>query len=71
MSHAPGSRLSVAAGRRRITRLVATYAEIPAGGAAMLFGSSDYLELAANQARADRLLGLSRGDSIHVRLSRA
>ena len=69
-SRSAAARLGVAAGRRRVTRFVTTYAEIPSGGVAMLFGSSDFLELAANQARADRLLGLALGDQVRVILSR-
>ncbi len=54
------------AGGRRIERLVATYAELPADGVGALFGSTDHLELAAPSSSAADRLGLSRGAVVTV-----
>ena len=51
----------------RVEQIVATYAEIPAGGVGALFGSTDHLELAANGASAAERLGLTRGAVVEVR----
>lgn len=63
---AQGGIVTIDAGGRRIERLVATYAELPAGGVGALFGSTDHLELAAPSASAAERLGLSRGAPVTV-----
>lgn len=52
-----GGRLHIRVGEADVARLVSTYAEVPAGEVAGVFGSSDHLELAANSASAATLLG--------------
>ncbi|HSK08659.1 MAG TPA: SAM-dependent chlorinase/fluorinase [Vicinamibacterales bacterium] len=52
-----GGRLHIRVGAVDVAQLVSTYAEVPAGEVAGLFGSSDHLELAANSASAAALLG--------------
>ncbi len=52
-----GGRLHIRVGEVDVDRLVNTYAEVPAGEVAGLFGSSDHLELAANSASAAARLG--------------
>lgn len=59
--------VQVSADGHRVDKIVATYAEIPAGGVGILFGSTDHLELAANGASAADRLGITRGASIEVR----
>src|SRR2546426_2266554 len=49
---AQGGAIEIDAGGHRITRLVATYAELPREGVGALFGSTDHLELAASSASA-------------------
>ncbi len=63
---AQGSAIAIAAGEHRIDRVVATYAELPAGGVGALFGSTDQLELAAPSASAAEHLGLERGAEIVI-----
>ncbi len=50
-----------------VATLVSTYADIPDGAVAALFGSSDRLEIAANAASAAAQLGASRGSVVLVR----
>ena len=61
-----GGGIAIDAGGRRIERLVATYAELPADGVGALFGSTDHLELAAPSASAADRLGLARGAGVTV-----
>jgi S-adenosylmethionine hydrolase len=58
--------IAIDAAGRRIERLVATYAELPADGVGALFGSTDHLELAAPSASAAATLGLARGAQVTV-----
>ncbi len=58
--------MTIDAGVRRIERLVATYAELPADGVGALFGSTDHLELAAPSSSAAERLGLGRGAVVTV-----
>ena len=58
--------ITIDAGGRRIERLVATYAELPADGVGALFGSTDHLELAAPSASAAQRLALGRGALVTV-----
>jgi hypothetical protein len=55
-----------ASGNIRITQRFRTYVEAPPGTPFLLFNSSDFLEIAANQARASDLLKVRRGDMIDV-----
>jgi S-adenosylmethionine hydrolase len=59
--------VQVSAAGHQIEQIVATYAEIPAGGIGALFGSTDHLELAANGASAAERLGIGRGAVVEVR----
>jgi hypothetical protein len=58
--------ITIDAGGQRISRLVATYAELPADGVGALFGSTDHLELAAPSSSAANRLGLTRGAAVTV-----
>jgi S-adenosyl-L-methionine hydrolase (adenosine-forming) len=58
--------ISIAVDGQVVDRLVATYAEAPAGSICALFGSSDHLELALNGGSAARQLGLGRGAVIRI-----
>jgi len=58
--------ISIAVDGQVVDRLVATYAEAPAGSICALFGSSDHLELALNGGNAAHQLGLGRGAVIRV-----
>ena len=63
---APGA-LVIEAGGRRVDRIVATYAELPAAGVGALFGGTDHLELASPSASAAEHLSLARGASVVIR----
>jgi S-adenosylmethionine hydrolase len=65
---AGGGPLAVEIGGREIQRIVATYAEAPAGELCALFGSTDHLEVAINAGDAAATLGLGRGAAAKVRL---
>lgn len=62
-----GGRVQIVAGSQSVQRLVATYAEMPAGEVCALFGSTDHLELAANSVSAAATLSLGRGAAVTVR----
>ena len=64
---ARGKPVEVSVGGDRIRQIVATYAELPAGGVGALFGSTDHLELAANGASAAERLSIARGAVVEVR----
>jgi len=49
-----------------VERLVATYAEAPAGSVCALFGSSEHLELAVNGGSAAEVLHLGRGAAVRI-----
>jgi S-adenosyl-L-methionine hydrolase (adenosine-forming) len=53
------------AGEHRIAR-ADTFGSVPRGGAFWYRNSSDLVEIAANQARADELLGLARGAMVRL-----
>ena len=61
-----GSAITIDAAGQRISRLVATYAELPADGVGALFGSTDHLELAAPSSSAAERLQLTRGAVVTV-----
>jgi S-adenosyl-L-methionine hydrolase (adenosine-forming) len=65
---AGGRAIAVTIGDRDVPRLVATYAEAPAGELCALFGSTDHLEVAVNAGDAAAVLGLGRGAGARVRL---
>jgi S-adenosyl-L-methionine hydrolase (adenosine-forming) len=60
--------IAVEAGGKEIPRIVATYAEAPAGELCALFGSTDHLEVAINAGDAAALLGLGRVAPVKVRI---
>ena len=60
------SAITIDAGGQRISRLVATYAELPSDGVGALFGSTDHLELAAPSSSAADRLALGRGAAVTV-----
>ena len=60
--------IAVAVGGRDIARIVATYADAPAGELCALFGSTDHLEIAINAGDAAATLGLGRSTAAVVRL---
>ena len=51
----------IAIGTQHLTRLALTYAEVDPGEPFVVVGSSGYLEIAANQASAARMLGCGVG----------
>jgi hypothetical protein len=63
-----GAAIAVTVGDREVARIVATYAEAPAGELCALFGSTDHLEIAVNGGDAAHGLGLGRGAGVQVRL---
>ena len=65
---ANGKAIGITIGDRNIARIVATYAEAPAGELCALFGSTDHLEIAVNAGDAATSLGLGRGTKAQVRL---
>ena len=58
--------VEIHAGAHRVSRLVSTYADAPAGEICALFGSTDHLEIAANGASAAEKLALGRGAVVRV-----
>jgi S-adenosylmethionine hydrolase len=58
--------IEVTAGAHRIGRVVATYADAPAGEPCALFGSTDHLEIAVNAESAAERLGLTRGATVTI-----
>jgi S-adenosylmethionine hydrolase len=56
-----GGEIEVRAGSHRVSRVVATYAEIVSGEVCALFGSTERLEIAANGRSAAAMLNLERG----------
>ena len=50
-----------------IARIVSTYADIPAGDLAALFGSTDTLEVAAQETSAAERLGVAVGDPVELK----
>lgn len=65
---AAGGSIAVVVGGQEIPRIVATYAEAPAGQLCALFGSTDHLEVAINAGDAAATLKLARGAAARVRL---
>ena len=63
-----GGSIAVSVGGREIPRIVATYADAPAGELCALFGSTDHLEVAINSGDAAAALKLARGAPANVRI---
>ena len=59
--------IAIDVGSRHIPRIVATYADAPAGELCALLGSSDHLEVAVSGGSAATTLGLGRGAAVRVR----
>lgn len=60
------SQLRVAVGGRTLVPVRSTYAEVPAGGAVAVLGSSGYLEVAVREGSAQRALGLDDAPGMPV-----
>ena len=58
--------IQIAIDGRAVDRLVATYAEAPAGEVCALFGGTDHLEVALNGGSAAQSLGLGRGAGVRI-----
>ncbi len=58
----------IRAGLRSITRLATSYAELNIGELCVIGGSSGYLEIAANQASAAKILGCGSGAPVELKL---
>ena len=56
-------------GRERIHRLALTYAETGIGEVFAIVGSSGYIEIAANQASAAKILGCGAGAPVELEIS--
>ena len=63
-----GGSIAVSVGGREVPRVVATYADAPAGELCALFGSTDHLEVAINAGDAAATLKLARGAAANVRI---
>ena len=63
---AGGAAVAIRVGTREVGRLVATYADAPAGELCALFGGTDHLEVAVNAGDAAAALGLTRGAVVTV-----
>jgi len=61
-----GPELDIRIGDHRVSKVVSTYADAPAGEVCALFGSTDHLEIAANGTSAATALGLGRGAPVHI-----
>jgi len=61
---AQGTSYVIRAASKRIAQISTSYESIPKGEALALFNSMGFLEIACNQARADRTLGLQEGDPV-------
>jgi S-adenosyl-L-methionine hydrolase (adenosine-forming) len=67
---AEGAAVRVEMAGHDVARLVATYAEAPAGEVCALFGSSDHLEIAVSGGSAAARLRLEAGAAVRVRRAR-
>lgn len=61
-----GGRIEITLGGR-VVRLVAAYADVPAGEACALVGSTDRLEIAVHGGRADTHFAAGAGTPVAVR----
>ena len=55
-------------GAAKVTQTFSTYGEAPAGAPFLLYNSSNFLEIAANKARACELVGAKPGDIVELSL---
>ena len=62
-----GGALQLTVRDHSIARIVSTYSDIPAGDLAALFGSTDTLEVAAQEASAAERLGVAVGDPVELK----
>jgi S-adenosylmethionine hydrolase len=58
--------IEVTAGTHSVEKVVAAYAEAPAGSVCALFGSTEHLEISVNGGSAAQQLGLARGARVTV-----
>lgn len=63
-SWAQGASFVVHAASKEIAQISTAYESLPRGEALAIINSMGYLEIACNQARADRTLGLREGDPV-------
>jgi hypothetical protein len=66
-SAARGRPLTIEAGRRRLSGMVDSYAQVEPGKPLAIIGSRGTLELAVNRGNAADLFGCRRGDPVRVR----
>ena len=64
---AGGASFVVRAASKSFEEISASYGSIPRGEALVLFNSMGLLEIACNQTRADRTLGLTQGEPVMLR----
>jgi len=62
----PGRAVEIHVGPHQVQKVVSPYADVAAGEICGLFGSSDYLEIAANGESAAQLLDLDRGVAVRI-----
>src|SRR5580700_1777503 len=67
--HVRTNALEMRVGGQRIHRLALTYAETAIGEVFAIVGSSGYIEIAANQASAAKILGCGAGASVELEIS--
>ncbi len=60
----------VMAGRKKISGVSRSYADVPVGEPLAIFGSSGYFEISVNHGNARDVLGLKKGDRVAVHLRR-
>lgn len=58
--------VTVKAGKRKISGISNSYADVPAGKPLAIFGSSGFLEISVNRGSAHDVLGLKRGAYVTV-----
>jgi S-adenosylmethionine hydrolase len=67
---ARGASFTVCAASKKIEGISTTYESTPEGEALSLINSTGYLEIACNQTRADRALGMQEGDPVVLERAR-
>ena len=67
---ARGASFTVCAASKKIEGISTTYESTPEGEALSLINSTGYLEIACNQTRADRALGMQEGDLVVLERAR-
>jgi S-adenosylmethionine hydrolase len=58
--------VTIHVGGRRLPSIVSTYSDVPPGDVCALFGSMDYLEIAASRGSAATILDVGRGAVVRV-----